>query len=237
MLPTVTREFNLFSNLSVFLNGLFLIVGLSLALLLGIFYRIKKGLIPRSLVIFSLIFGLSALFLTSILLTVLQYHAFMGGPIKYAMPPYKPLSEYFLGYVFFSYWSFWIVGLVIASAVSIYWWVIKQQSNGQRISTEEILIFILFGGLAGWPAVMMYVLFVFVFYISALVCLNVINMTKVQKSFFGRLRSKFISQEEIRIPIMPFFLLAAPLALWGTPIIFKALGLINLYIAPRLIAN
>ncbi|OHA52714.1 MAG: hypothetical protein A3A97_01055 [Candidatus Terrybacteria bacterium RIFCSPLOWO2_01_FULL_40_23] len=234
MLPNISWEFNLFSDFGAFLIALPISVGLILALLLAVFYRIKKGLIPRSFLIFLFILGFSLLFLTSVMLTILQYQSFMSGPIKYALPPYKPLSEYFLGYAFLSFWSTWIVGLVVTGVVSIYWWIVKKQSGGLRINSKEILIFMLFGALAGWPAVMVYVFFVFAMYIGALLTLNLVRMDSERRIPILKLLHRFIKDDEVRTPIMPYFILAAPFAFLLSPTIFKILGLTGLYIVPRL---
>ena len=40
--------------------------------------------------------------------------------IKYKLPPYAPLQDYYLGYAIFNFWLQWIVGLAVSLAVSAY---------------------------------------------------------------------------------------------------------------------
>jgi len=234
MLPESMWQTNLFPDVSLFFKALPIIVALLLAVLFVVFYAKGKGAVPRSFVWFSIIIGFSSLVVASSVLTVLQYQAFMSGPLQYELPPHKPLTDYFLGFAFFNFWTYWVVGLAVTGSVSLYWWFIKFQSKGVRINTEEILIFILFGGLCGWPLVMVYVFFAFLFYIAALLFLNLAAKMRVKLRILERICARFMPSDEIRVPILPYFVLAAPVALVLGPAILKALNLTYLYIVPRL---
>src|SRR3989344_2947038 len=234
MLPSELWQVKTFGGVDIWLKNTPLIFVLVLSALFFFFYLRKKGDISSKFVNFSLIVGVLSLVVSSFFLSVLQYHLFLASPIKYALPPYKPLSEYFLGYAFFNFWTVWIVGLVVTGIVSIYWWIVMKQSGGLRVNSKEILIFMLFGALAGWPAGMIYVFFVFAMYIGALLTLNLVRMDSERRIPILKLLHRFIKDDEVRTPIMPYFILAAPFAFLLSPTIFKILGLTGLYIVPRL---
>ena len=139
-----------------------------------------------------------------------------------------------MGYAFFNFWTVWIVGLVVTGIVSIYWWIVMKQSGGLRVNSKEILIFMLFGALAGWPAVMVYIFFVFVMYIGALLTLNLVRMDSERRIPILKLFHRFVKDGEVRTPIMPYFILAAPFALLLSPTIFKILGVAGLYLVSQL---
>ncbi len=227
-------QINVFGSVDIFIKNVPLLIGLVLSLLFIIFYIQNNGIVPYSFIKFSLLIGSIALFFSSLVLTILQYYVFKEGPLQYALPPHKPITEYFVGYAFFNFWTVWIAGLTVTGIVSIYWWIVMKQSGGLRVNSKEILIFMLFGALAGWPAVMVYVFFVFAMYIGALLALNLARLDAERRIPVLRILHRFIKDDEVRTPIMPYFILAAPLAFLLSPTIFKILGLTGLYVVPRL---
>ena len=244
-MDSVSQYYNLWPSTPQITWGVFawklpIIVGLTMCVLLAIVFLTKLSPFKRRrILLLSFVIAVLAIVFSSSVITWLQYKAFTTGFIKYAMPPYKPITYYFVGYAFFTFWATWIVGLAVTLAMSGYWWFIKKQSGGLRINTGEILVFILFGTLSGWPGILVYVITILLLYILALFVLNAIKINllqiflrKVFKPF-----AKFIvqSEQEIRIPILSFFLLAAPVSLLVSPHIFKALHLNWLYIVPRLL--
>lgn len=216
------------------------IAGLAICVLLAIVFLTKLSpLKRRRILLLSFVIAVLAIVFSSSAITWLQYKAFTTGFIKYAMPPYKPITFYFTSYAFFTFWATWIVGLAVTLAMSAYWWFVKKQSGGLRINTDEILVFMLFGTLSGWPGVLVYVITILLLYISALFVLNAIKINLLQIFLRKALKplAKFIvrGEQEIRIPILYFFLLAAPVSLLASSVIFKALHLNWLYIVPRLL--
>ncbi len=93
----------------------------------------------------------------------LQYYVWSqdGGMGEYLLPPHQPLS-YFLGYSWQHFILSPVIGVVIASLIVLYFWILNRIFKKQYLDFEDMLILASGSMIVGWPGVVVYLSIAFV---------------------------------------------------------------------------
>ena len=167
---------------------------------------------PMVLVAATSIFAL--LFFEPAIRSWLQYALWKTTSQSHGLlPPYSPIS-YYLGYAFFHFWLWRILGVLFAGLA---WWgayaFFVRRTQGLLMDRREAFLLAFGTALSGWPNLLVYLVTFLLLYVLFLLVLTI-------KQKAGRKGG-----EGARFPVSPFLTLAMfPTALYGSAIL-NAIGL------------